>query len=138
MSTQKVILRFLDGKTVKGYLDEFSPDKTHISIMDEESRRQSIPLDLLKAVFYVKSFVGNKGYAEKKMFAETDKKGKKLLVKFKDGENMTGYLEGDVPWKKGFFLESKKGGFFLVPADRHANNRKVFVVAGSVTNVTCF
>ena len=34
--------------------------------------------------------------------------------------------------------DSKKGGFFLIPADDKANNRKVFVVANSVTNVTCF
>jgi hypothetical protein len=138
MKKLKVILRFLDGKIIKGYIDDFSPMNSHISILDERSNRQSIELNQLKAIFYVKSFQGNTGYAEKKMFIEPSQKGKKLIVKFKDGESLTGYLEGDVPWKRGFALESKKGGFFLIPADDKANNRKVFVVANSVTNVTCF
>lgn len=29
-------------------------------------------------------------------------------MKFKDGESLTGYIEGEVPWEKGFFLESGK------------------------------
>jgi hypothetical protein len=51
---------------------------------------------------------------------------------------MIGYIEGKLPWEKGFFLEQKKGGFFLVPVDNRSNNTKVFVVAGSVQDVTCF
>jgi hypothetical protein len=59
-------------------------------------------------------------------------------VRFKDGERLSGYLEGDVPWQRGFFLESKKDGFFIIPSDDQTNNIKVFVVSTSVTNVTCF
>jgi len=50
-----------------------------------------------------------------------------------------GFLEGDVPWEKGFFL-SKRGsnrkGFFLLPVDEDTNNIKVFVVSSSVDAVT--
>ena len=138
MKIQKVIIRFLDGRIVKGYIDELSPINSHISVLDERSNKQSIQLNQLKAVFYVKSFEGNKNYSEKKSFMETNRKGKKILVRFKDGESLTGHLEGDVPWRRGFFLESKKGGFFLIPSDYKSNNRKVFVVSEAVTNVTCF
>lgn len=138
MSKQKVIIRFLDGKIIRGYIDKFSQQNSHISIVDEKSNKQSIQFNQLKAVFYVKSFEGNKHYAEKKTFRETNQKGKKVLVRFKDGESLTGHLEGDVPWERGFFLESKKGGFFLIPSDYKSNNSKVFVVSEAVTNVTCF
>lgn len=138
MDNQKVVLKFLDGRIIKGYIGDFSPVNNHISVVDERLNEQDIQLNELKAVFYVKSFEGNKHYSEKKSFTKTSQKGKKILVRFKDGERLIGYLEGDVPWQKGFFLESKKGGFFIIPSDDQTNNMKVFVVSTSVTNVTCF
>ena len=138
MDNQKVILRFLSGRIIKGYISDFSPLNNHISVIDETSNKQDIQLNELKAVFYVKSFEGNKLYFEKKSFTKTNQKGKKILVRFKDGERLIGYLEGDVPWQRGFFLESKKDGFFIIPSDDQTNNIKVFVVSTSVTNVTCF
>ncbi len=138
MDNQKVILRFLDGRIIKGYIGDFSPLSNHISVVDETSNEQDIQLNELKAVFYVKSFEGNTRYSETKSFTKTNQKGKKVLVRFKDGERLTGYLEGDVPWQKGFFLESKTGGFFLIPSDDKTNNTKVFIISTSVTNITCF
>lgn len=132
-------MRFLDGRIIKGYIGDFSPPCDHISIIvDETSNEQDIQLNELKAVFYVKSFEGNTRYSGTKSFTKTNQKGKKVLVRFEDGERLTGYLEGDVPWKKGFFLEAKTGGFFLVPSDDKTNNIKVFVISTSVTNITCF
>jgi hypothetical protein len=138
MDDQKVVLRFLDGRIIRGYIGDFSPTNNHISIVDERLNKQDVQLNELKAVFYVKSFEGNKHYYDKKSFTKTGQKGKKILVRFKDGERLIGYLEGDVPWQRGFFLESKKGGFFIIPSDDQINNIKAFVVSTSVTNVTCF
>ena len=138
MNKQMVIIRFLDGRIIRGYIDKFSQQNSHISIVDEKSNKQSIQLNQLKAVFYVKTFKGNKHYSAKKIFTETHQKSKKLLVRFKDGESLTGYLDGDVPWQRSFFLEPKKGGFFLIPSDDKTNNKKVFVISEAVTNVTCF
>jgi hypothetical protein len=62
-----------------------------------------------------------------------------VFVKFRDGESLLGFLEGDFPWEKGFFLSRQdKGlkGFFLLPVDEDANNIKVFVVSSSVVDVT--
>ncbi len=131
-------MRFLDGRIIKGYIGDFSPLCDHISVVDETSSEQDIQLNELKAVFYVKSFEGNQRYSETKSFTKTNQKGKKVLVRFKDGERLTGYLEGDVPWQKGFFLESQTGGFFLIPSDDKTNNTKVYVISTSVTNITCF
>jgi len=138
MDNQQVVLRFLDGRIIKGYIGDFSPANNHISVVDERLNEQDIQLNELKAVFYVKSFEGNKHYSDKKSFTNTSQKGKKILIRFKDGERLIGYLEGDVPWQRGFFLESKKGGFFIIPSDDQTNNIKVFIVSTSVTNVTCF
>lgn len=135
---EKVILRFLDKRMVKGYLEKlFSPSDNTISIKGDDSKRINVGIDELKGIFFVKSFTGDKGYREKKRFAGVPLNSKKVFVRFKDGETMVGYIEGDIPWEKGFFLESKKSnGFFLMPVDAESNNKKIFVVAGSIDDVT--
>jgi hypothetical protein len=92
----------------------------------------------LKAIFFVRTFEGDKTYSDKKSFIRATAKGKKVFVRFYDGESMMGHIEGQVPWEKGFFLEAKKGGFFLIPVDEQSNNIRVFVVANSVQDVTVF
>ncbi len=135
---QKVILRFIDGRLMKGYSSDFSTSADFVSIEDESSNTQTVWNNELKAIFFVKTFEGDKRYSEKKSFTQAPSSGKKVFVRFKDGESMIGYLEGNVPWEKGFFLETKKGGFFLIPVDNKSNNIKVFVISSSVQDVTCF
>ncbi|MEW6054842.1 MAG: hypothetical protein AB1552_13850 [Nitrospirota bacterium] len=138
MERQKVIVRFADGRILRGYLEKFVATDETVSIDDDSSGRQSISLSDLKAIFYVKTFEGDKAYSDRKSFVHATARGKKVFVRFFDGESMMGHIEGDVPWEKGFFLEQKKGGFFLIPVDNQSNNIKVFVVASAVQDVTCF
>lgn len=137
MDRQKVVLRFIDGRLVKGHLDDFSPRADRILIEEESGATQRFGVDELKAIFFVRTFEGDKARSEKKSFEKENPPGKRVFVKFKDGESMVGYVEGGVPWEKGFFLESAKGkGFFLIPVDDQSNNTKVFVIAQSVWEVT--
>jgi len=137
MDRQKVVLRFIDGRLVKGLLDEFSPKDDSILIGEESGAAQRFGMDELKAIFFVRTVEGDRTRAEKKSFKKENPPGKRVFVKFKDGESMVGYVEGEVPWEKGFFLEHAKGkGFFLVPADDASNNTKVFLIAQSVWEVT--
>ena len=137
MKRQRVILRCLDGRLLRGYIDNFSTSDEFVLLEDELLQKKNYRLDELKAIFFVRTFEGNKTHAEKKTFRDPVSLGKRVFLKFKDGESMTGYIEGGVPWEKGFFLEPKKGpGFFLIPVDHDSNNIKVFVVASSVWDVT--
>jgi len=137
MDRQKVVLRFIDGRIVKGLLDEFSPKDDSLLIGEESGAAQRFGMDELKAIFFVRTFEGDRTRAEKKSFKKEKPPGKRVFVKFKDGESMVGYVEGEVPWEKGFFLEPAKGkGFFLIPVDDASNNTKVFVIAQSVWEVT--
>jgi hypothetical protein len=138
MAGHKVILRFMDGNLIRGYIADLSPLDDFVSVEEDGlSESQTIAIDELKAIFFVKTFEGNSSHSEKKSFLTIPAPGKKIFVRFKDGESMTGYLEGDFPWEKGFFLDPKKtNGFFLRPVDAESNNLKVFVVAASVSDVT--
>ena len=133
---QKIILRFLDGKLLKGYIQELTIKDDFVFIEDEASNSQKVKLKELKAIFFVRDFEGNKQYRERKSFAGTKPSDRRVFLRFKDGESLTGCIEGDTPWQKGFFLESKKSdGFYLIPTDAESNNIKVFVVASAVKDV---
>lgn len=133
---QKVILRFLDGKMLKGFVKDFSVGEGAVFIEDESSNAQKIRLKDLKAIFFVRKFEGDKGRREKKSFSGSKSSARRLFVRFKDGESMTGYLEGDAPWRTGFFLESvRETGFFMVPTDEESNNVRIFVVTSAVRDV---
>ena len=79
---------------------------------------QQIEVEQLKAFFLVKDFEGNKNYDEdyKDEIAGT---GRKIMVKFSDGESIIGYTLGYSPDRQGFFM---------TPADSNSNNQRIFVV----------
>jgi hypothetical protein len=135
---QKVILRFLDGKRLKGYITNVTIADDYVFIEEEGSpNSEKVRVKDLKAIFFVKNFEGNKQYRERKALIDTDDSRKKVSVRFKDGESITGCIDNDTPWEKGFFLESQKGnGFFLIPADSDSNNIRIFVITGAVNDVT--
>src|SRR5512139_4020724 len=105
---QKVILRFIDGKMLKGYIRDLKIAEEYLYLEDESGHQLKVRLKELKAIFYVKKFEGERGHQEKKAFAHIREGAKRVLVKFKDGETIMGNMDGEIPWQKGFFLESMK------------------------------
>ncbi len=134
--SQKVILRFVDGKMLKGFIKELKLDGDHLFIEDETSHPLKVRTKELKAIFYVKRFEGDRSYQEKKTFAGTRPNSKRIFIKFRDGENMMGFIEGEIPWQRGFFLESMKEKVFtVIPVDEDSNNIKILVFTSSVKDV---
>jgi len=102
----KVVIRYIDGKTIKGYMANFSEKSDNISIREIDSDKAiQVSVDSMKAIFFVRSFEGKRSYNEKKVYGISAKKGSRAFVKFKDAESLVGFLSGDVPWdkKKGFY-----------------------------------
>jgi hypothetical protein len=133
---QKVILRFIDGKMLKGYIQDLKIAEEYLYLEDESSHQLKVRLKELKAIFYVKKFEGDRGHQEKKVFTGTHPDTMRVFVKFKDGETIMGNMEGVIPWHKGFFLESmKEKAFTIVPVDESSNNTKILVVTTAVKDV---
>ncbi len=137
---EKSVVRFSDGKVLKGYLRDFSPQAAD-AVLEEDGTgtMHTVRVDDLKAVFFVKSFEGNHEYRDKKTYGISHNRGRRAFIKFKDGESLVGFLDGSVPWEKGFFLSKPVDGtrgFFLYPADSNVNNIRIFVVSASVSDVT--
>ena len=141
VDSDRSVVRFNDGSLLKGYVKDFSPYSREITLEEAKTGEiRKLMTDNVKAVFFVKSFEGDIDYREKKSYGMRKPTGKRAFVKFKDGECFVGFLDGKVPWEKGFFLtrkaRAKRKGFFLLPADEDANNIKVFVISTSVDDVT--
>jgi hypothetical protein len=134
--SQKVILRFVDGKMLKGFIKDLKLDGDHLFIEDETSHQLKVRTKELKAIFYVRRFEGDRSYQEKKTFSGTRPNSKRIFIKFKDGENMMGFIEGEIPWQRGFFLESMKEKIFtVIPVDEDSNNIKILIFTTSVKDV---
>ena len=115
----KIIIRYPDGRILKGSTTDFSPAKSsfHMSVKDSDETLE-IKIEHLKAVFFVKDFEGDRNY-RKRNDVERVGLGRKISVLFKDGEMMVGYSQG---------FSKERVGFFLFPADSNSNNEKVFIV----------
>ncbi len=134
--SQRVILRFLDGKMLKGFIKDLKLDGDHLFIEDETSHQLKVRTKELKAIFYVKRFEGDRSYQEKKTFSGTRPNSKRIFIKFRDGENMMGFIEGEIPWRHGFFLESmKETAFLVIPVDEDSNNIRILVFTTAVKDV---
>lgn len=141
MGDEKVVVQHLDGRIIKGYIRNFSEKSDDLIMQELGSDTMCVVRgDLLKAIFFVSTFEGNREYNEKKTYGLRTPKGQRTFVKFIDGEGMVGFLEGNMPWDKGFFLSShtidNRKGFFLLPADEGSNNIRVFIFAHAIQDVT--
>jgi small nuclear ribonucleoprotein (snRNP)-like protein len=124
----RVVVRTVNGEVLKGYTQDFNPNSFsfHLYTQDQDfsQRPKELLLRDLKAVFFVKSFEGNPEYRERKVFVDSDRTmGRRVEVRFKDGELLQGSTLGFNP---------NKPGFFLFPPDPNSNNIRVFVVTSSL------
>jgi hypothetical protein len=130
METVKVVVRYTDGRVLKGVTQNFFPnkDRFHLFLADKPSGPATeVLIKDLKAVFIVRDFGGNPEYKERKDFGVGGKTvGTKIEVTFQDGEVFVGSTLG---------YDLKRQGFFVIPADPQSNNLRAFVVSAAIKSV---
>ena len=130
MEPAKVVVRYLDGKVIKGFTQDFFPNKDRFHLHHAaKSSGESVEVMVkdLKAIFFVQDFEGNAQYSERKSYGEGERaQGRKVEVTFADGEILVGSTMGYDP---------NRPGFFIFPADPKGNNIRVFAVSSSVKKV---
>ncbi len=123
----QVVVHYANGRLVKGQATDFFPNKETFHMTEKDSQETSeIKVAELKGIFFVKKFEGNPTRHERKEM-ERAGMGKRIQVKFKDGEVLIGYTSGYSP---------DRIGFFVFPSDPESNNEKVFVVTAATENVS--
>ncbi len=130
MEPVKVVARYIDGKRVKGFSQDFFPNKDRLHVYPAakpSGDAVEVLLKELKAIFFVKDFAGNYMYNERKEYIQGEKpSGRKVEVTFKDGEVLVGSTLGYDP---------SRPGFFIFPADPKCNNIRVFAVSTAIKKV---
>ncbi len=125
----KVVLHYKTGNVVKGMTHDFVAEKPKFHLIHQDGHIEEIETEKLKAVFFVKSYEGNKDYQDVKGFSKIDPvtfRGMKIKVTFQDNEVIYGATLG--------YNKTRKG-FFVLPADPESNNIRIYVVASAVKDV---
>jgi len=136
MLGKKIVVRFLDGKIIKGYTADFNPNNSlfHISPVEEspsgrKDEMLEIDISKIKAIFFVKDFAGNKEYQKVRTFngySGGSPSQRKIIIIFKDGENFYGTTHS---------YAQDRAGFFVFPIDQKDNNDRVFVSKNALEKV---
>ncbi len=126
-----VVARYADGRVLKGVTQDFSPNRGIFHVHPEGEGGEAVELRFkqLKALFFVSSLTGNATRQDVRGFLDgpqETQKGKKIAVRFRDGELICGYTLSWTP---------EREGFFLFPADTSCNNQRIFVITAATLEV---
>ncbi len=125
----KVVAHYKDGKTQRGFTQDFRPDGDSFHLLPSEGGGipTTIRLHDLKALFYVRDYGSARRQVDRtKRFGSRAPHGQKAIVEFRDGEKIWGFTEEYSP---------NSLGFFFVPADPQENNTRIFIVNSSVKQI---
>ena len=109
MESTKAVVRYADGRILKGYTQDFSPTNPSFHIHPFNPGTSMDAVDILskdlKAVFFVRDFFGDPNYRDQRECFEGSKSpGKLMEVTFKDGEVIVGSSLSYDPERPGFFI----------------------------------
>src|SRR5262245_29649539 len=126
----RVVARFADGKVLKGSTQDFFPNRPSFHLLPADgSASVEIRCKQLKALFFVKTFEGDRHRKDLRGFVAAPPEtaqGKKIAVRFRDGELLCGYSLSYTPDREGFFV---------FPADGGSNNSRAYVITGACLEV---
>ncbi len=125
----RLVVRYIDGRLLKGYGREFAASSGSLHVWPEPdaaaSERVTVPLWHVKAVFFVRNFIGNSERLENAA-ADGEGRGRRVAITFLDNETLVGTTLNYNPEAVGFFLQ---------PADAGSNNVRVFVACRAICHV---
>src|SRR3989442_11045583 len=107
----KVVAHFKDGKTQRGYTQDFRPDGESFHLLPSEGGGipTTIRLDDLKALFYVKDYGSARRQVDTaKRFAAHASPGQRIIVEFNDGGRIWGFTEE---------YSTNRHRFYVMPPD---------------------
>ena len=122
----KIVVHTKDGAVHKGVTNDFDPTQPGFHLLPAEGGGvpMRFKIDDLKALFYVKDYIGNRDFVARRKFAEAHESAQRAIVAFNDGEEVWGIL--------GEGADEESTGFFFYPADTEDNNIRIFVIRSAM------
>jgi hypothetical protein len=124
----KIVVHMKDNTIHKGVTQDFEPSRSVFHLLPAEGGGIPLRVQLedMKALFYVKDYIGNRDFIARRQFDEAQRSGRRAILTFRDGETLWGTVpEGP----------DSGAGFFFFPVDEQDNNIRIFVVRSSVKEV---
>jgi hypothetical protein len=125
----KVVAHFANHRIVKGTTQDFFPNRPLFHLVPTSGPAVEVRCKDLKALFFVRDLNGNHRRRDVRGFLAAPNEGthgKKIAVRFKDGELLCGYTLTFTPDREGFFV---------FPADPGSNNQRVYVITASAGEI---
>lgn len=124
----KVVAHMKDGTIHKGITNDFHTEQDVFHLLPAEGGGvpMRVTMSSMKALFYVKDYLGNRDYNSRRAFELSRRDGRRAIVTFEDGETIWGVVPEYDP---------KAVGFEFYPADPDDNNLRIFVVNAAVRSV---
>jgi len=133
MLKRKAVVKYQDGEIIKGWIEDFRPDRESFILFPlieySEEERMEIKFSSLKAIFFVKDFIGIKDYKKVRTFnvdLKITPSQRKLIVNFLDGEHLYGTSHSYGRYEVGFFV---------YPIDPKDNSERIFVVRKAIESI---
>jgi len=119
----RVVAHYLNGRMLKGTTQDFIPTRSHFHIFTtDEGTSILVSQDELKALFFVRHLEGDAHRVDIPAFTRGPAEnayGRKIAVRFPDGELICGYSVA---------YSSAREGFFMSTMDARGNNERIYVV----------
>lgn len=132
MALNKIVVKFQNGEIIKGWTTDFNVNKDSFYLRPLEeygNKPLEITISSLKAIFFVKDFIGNKDYKKVRTFEgqpTITPSQRKIIVNFEDGEHLYGTCHS--------FNKNRKG-VFVYPIDPEDNNERIFAVHSAIESI---
>lgn len=122
----KIVVHTKDGAIHKGVTNDFDPTQPGFHLLPAEGGGvpMRFKIDDLKALFYVKDYVGNRDFVARQQFDEAQRAARRAIISFRDGEEIWGIL--------GKGADDDGNGFYFFPADERDNNIRIFVIRSAM------
>ena len=122
----KIVVHLKNGEIKKGLTQDFDPgiEAFHLLPAEGGGVPLRIVLDDMKALFYVKDYMGNRDFVARMEFDEAQRAKRRAIVLFQDGEEIWGML--------GEGADEESVGFYFYPADERDNNLRIFIVRSAL------
>jgi len=120
--SNKIVARFKDNTIKKGTTSNFLPNKPNFNLTLENGEIVDIRTEQLKAIYYVKDYLGNKDRPDA-YHDNIPGGGRKIQIEFIDGEVLIGFSQG---------YSAARPGFFVIPADKENNNERIYIISSAI------
>ncbi|HEV2490984.1 MAG TPA: hypothetical protein VGT03_14350 [Candidatus Acidoferrales bacterium] len=126
---KKAVVLLVDRSTVAGYLNPSGLGRAEdAELLTREGEFQSLPLDKIKSIYFVKEFTESVEPERKSFFSRPKLDGLWVRLRFRDHDVLEGIVANDL-------LDLLDNGVRLTPPDLNGNTLWIFIPRAALSEI---